>query len=97
MILYIYIYLNPLQVSYHEVLVSAWFELVSSDYHSCTYINSGDLVSEADSRTRAMYVALDRYEEEQCALILVMTSIVTCVGIAHNLGSICYGAHINIQ
>jgi hypothetical protein len=44
----------PVQAAYHEPLVSAWFEIVSSDYKDSHYISSTDEVSEADARRNAL-------------------------------------------
>ena len=44
------------QAAYHEPLVSAWFEIVSTDYKDSQYISSSDAVSEADARTNALWV-----------------------------------------
>ena len=44
------------QVPYHELLVSAWFSLISSDYHASTFISSEDNIKEPAAKTTAMYV-----------------------------------------
>ena len=55
-LLQIYHKLLPVQAAYHEPLVSAWFEIVSTDYKDSKYISSNDAVSEADARTNALWV-----------------------------------------
>ena len=42
------------QAAYHEPLVSAWFEIVSTDYKDSHYTSSTDAVSEADARRNAL-------------------------------------------
>ena len=44
----------PAQAAYHEPLVSAWFEIVSTDYKDSQYISSSDAVTEADARANAL-------------------------------------------
>ena len=44
----------PAQAAYHEPLVSAWFEIVSTDYKDSQYISSSDAVTEADARAKAL-------------------------------------------
>ena len=44
----------PAQVAYHEPLVSAWFEIISTDYKDSHYTSSTDAVSEADARRNAL-------------------------------------------
>ena len=42
------------QADYHEVLVSAWFDIVSGDYKDSQYISSSDRMGVADARGYAL-------------------------------------------
>lgn len=48
------IYNNLFQVPSHEVLVSAWFSLISADYQASTYVSSNDNILEPGARRMAM-------------------------------------------
>ena len=39
---------------HHEVLVGAWFGLISSDYQASTYISSSDNIVESGARRMAL-------------------------------------------
>ena len=43
-----------LQTPYHDALVGAWFELVSSDYNGSSYVSSDQQVGEVEARKTAM-------------------------------------------
>lgn len=50
-------------VSLHEVLVSAWFNLISSDYDASTFISSKDNVQEPASKTAALQLCVTQQRE----------------------------------
>ena len=50
------IVVHLLQVPYHEHLTSAWFNLISADYVSTSYISSSEKIDEPTAKSMGMYV-----------------------------------------